>query len=806
MFITCQECNTTFRLDERLLKTAGSKVRCSQCQNTFIAYPPAPQSANAFSSLQSIESPPVPPVPAGPSEAGEQLLAGIDLAELDSILEKKPDIGNIALAETEFELEAAEESDSQSEEMDLDFDFDAALETAEAETESPAAGDDHLDDLDLEMDFELDDGEAPLAEETAAAEPEIEFDLAQEDESPALPGQSDVVDRASAAAEIELALSDPDMHAEHEGPAATPAPAPSQAGSKGDLDLLDLNFDLDEEPPEIEEDSPESAGEEPELSLADEPDQALDELDAHTEAPAENDAADEMPFDLDLELGEIDLEADAETEQRPEILEPEISEDAGSGDGNGIDLSDLDALLDMPEEEGRGIEEEPGEQDLELDFEEKKSAAEPLAKDVEELSFELDAEFEDKQQSKAAPADESSIEKDDEDEIDLSDIEQMLESNSAARPRPELKSGAGQKGLDLGEIGEIDLKDIETAIDETMGVPDMASEEEPEDGELELDLKFELSEPNATSGAGKQLTEIELPSQGTTSEAVELDLELEFESDIRTTGRAPVQPDENELDLSDLSDLIEDKDHAIKTETIDTGEIELEFQIEDEGQPAPPAVTTGRKTAQSTVEFEESILAAPPAAKPAAVPKPRKKKKGSSKTLVFLLILLLLAAIGGGVYYAVTEMGIEIPYVSEYLKPTPKDPAGVLNLSTLEINSKFIDNAQSGRLFLITGKVRNGYSMPRAMVRLQGKLFAKNRVLVKTESTIAGITINEQDLAALPIAEIQQRLKTVDQAQDATTAIRPGQNMPFMLVFADLPATDQLDEFAVDLVSSMPAK
>ena len=801
MFITCQECNTTFRLDERLLKPAGSKVRCSQCQNMFIAYPLAPQPAKASAiGVRSMESPPAPPVPSGSSKAGEQLLAGIDLAELDSILEKKPEIGDIALAENEFELESAEETGGQSEEIDLDFDFDAALETAEAEIEPAAAGADNPDDLDLEMDFELDDGEAPLAEETAEAEPEIAFDLAQEDESPALSGQSDVVDRASAAAEIELALSDPDMGAEHEEPAA--APAPAKAANKGGLDLSDLDFDLDEESPGPEEDSLGAEGGEPELSLADEPEPALDELDAHAEASAENDAADEMPFDLDLELGEIDLETDAETEQRAETIEPEKHE----GDGNGFDLSDLDSLLDMPEDEGRGIGEEPQEQDLELDFEEKKSAAEPLEKDVEELSFELDAEFEDKQQSKAAPADESPIEKDEEDEIDLSDIEQMLESNSAARPRPELKSGAGQKELDLGEIGEIDLKDIETAIDETMGVPDMTSEEEPEDGELELDLKFELSEPNATSGAGKQLTEIELPSQGTTSEPVELDLELEFENDIRTTGSAPVEPDENELDLSDLSDLIEDKDHAIKTETIDTGEIELEFQIEDEGQPAPAAATTGRKTAQSTVEFEESILAAPPVAKPAAAPKPRKKKKGSSKTLVFLLIVLLLAAIGGGVYYAVTEMGIEIPYLSEYLKPTPKDPAGVLNLSTLEINSKFIDNAQSGRLFLITGKVRNGYSMTRAMVRLQGKLFAKNRVLVKTESTFAGITINEQDLASLPVAEIQQRLKTVDQAQDATTAIRPGQNMPFMLVFADLPATDQLDEFAVDLVSSMPAK
>ena len=42
MIITCQECNSSFNLDESLLKPTGSKVRCSKCHKIFVAYPQTP--------------------------------------------------------------------------------------------------------------------------------------------------------------------------------------------------------------------------------------------------------------------------------------------------------------------------------------------------------------------------------------------------------------------------------------------------------------------------------------------------------------------------------------------------------------------------------------------------------------------------------------------------------------------------------------------------------------------------------------------------------------------------------------------
>ena len=41
MLLTCNKCDTTYRLSESLLKPEGSKVRCSKCRNVYIVHPPS---------------------------------------------------------------------------------------------------------------------------------------------------------------------------------------------------------------------------------------------------------------------------------------------------------------------------------------------------------------------------------------------------------------------------------------------------------------------------------------------------------------------------------------------------------------------------------------------------------------------------------------------------------------------------------------------------------------------------------------------------------------------------------------------
>ena len=274
MFITCQQCSTMFRLDENRLKPQGSKVRCSQCGNMFIATPPAPVDVQ----------PPVMDEPAGQSDsppaseaAVDRELEGIDLAELDSILER-----DRALNSVDDDLKSQKEEIVEFDEADLDFDFESALEGDEepdpavaAEVTAPAA-----DELDLDMDFDLDSGEmgaaraetaeGALTEDSVLEASEDSIDLTADGLLPAEDieaGEGDLTEDVELALEgFEEALSltdDAEPVIEDEASEELAAEQPPEAGALGlDDDLGDLDAFLGEDGAEQEQ-----GREEPELSL-----------------------------------------------------------------------------------------------------------------------------------------------------------------------------------------------------------------------------------------------------------------------------------------------------------------------------------------------------------------------------------------------------------------------------------------------------------------------------------------------------------------------------------------------------------
>ena len=825
MFITCQECNTTFRLDESLLKPTGSKVRCSQCRNMFLAYPPAPQPAQpvfqeAFTSAMPLDASP-PPAPQLPEE--EQELEGIDLAELDSILERETPHDASLEEELKQELAGADAADELPEldDADLDIDFDAALDLDSDESaadETVVAEEGVEEELDLDMDFTLDDDLPPVsngeAEAVADLEDALSLEADLEEAGKAVLEDAPVSDDDL---DLDIDLGGLDSGADEEAIQMGTADA-----SGDDLDLANLDFDLDDETPEKE-----ISGEEPELSLADESDFTLDEAgpELETPAPANAEEGASQDLDLDLDLGdELELDMDDTLDAAAQdAAEPELALEADASaesTGDDLDLSDLDSLLETGDGDLGGETDESEDIELELDLDDNAAEAPAQAEggdELEDLDFELDSEFTD------GPADEAESAETiptggragdtigEDGEIDLSDIEEMLEGDQVAETAVK-PIEAFEADLDLGlgdDSGEIDLSEIESAIDSADSV-DSAREldEAAEEPDLELDLDLD-DQPQPAAEQTSEPLELDLSlddDEVPTNDDMELDLDLELESDTRPIQAEVAEQADDELDLSDLSELVEEPKK--KSETIDNGDIELEFEIEEDAAEPVTAVEDVNRTAGRVPEIpiEETMEAPFVEGKPEKPPKPVKPKKKTSKTLLVLFLLILLGGIGYGAYYAVTELGIEIPYLSDYLKPKPQDPAGTLNLSTMEINSKFIENSLSGRLFVITGKVRNGYSANREKVRLQGKLFTKGKVLVKTEYSYAGIMLDDQELVTLPIAQIKQRLNAVPQVQTGNTVVKPGQNLPFMVVFSELPPPEQLDEFAIELLSSVQGR
>ena len=697
---------------------------------------------------------------------------------------------------------------------DLDLDF---VETEEAAggTQGPKAtagsqADDlSLDDMELELDGLDEDQETPLAEEPGP----LAFESISLDD-----------------------FENQDEKAVGDAPAASATPV-EEAGESLDLDDLDLEEITRGAAPGPAEDEPIV---EEELSLVDGPvstprapasdedelDLRLDDLNLEDEkdtppvGPLRS--AEEESVDLDLALNfddDVPTPPAATPKARPA---EDLEED--------LDLSDLGDILDEPYEDNGRQGKEDLELSLSLDGEptrRKDDSAGPL---LEDLDFELDAEFEDKPVAKVSASEpEAAVEIEAEEaELDLSDIEQMLEGDTlldegAASGKPAKEKPP--RPLDAGADDELDLQEIEAAIDSPdSGGSSLGPEIDDQDLDLELALDSDARKPEKAAEMDDLDLDLDLDEgprkAGPQSETMDLDIELEEEvddldleleldivDDSATAG--PMQRAEVEdMDLSDLGELLMEQKDGATSETIDTGDIELEFEVESAKQVED--YEPGRSQtfeAGPDVSFEEPVRVKPAGKRAASRPRPGKKKKGTSKLLVFVLIVLML---GAGGYYGydpyikdlLEAYDIQIPYLSQFLNPQPKDPAGTLNLSVLDINSKFMESEASGRLFVITGKVRNGYSVSRGSVLLRGKLFTKGKVQVKSEQVYAGLLIDDQELRTGPIAEIKQRLTRTPGTGDAAAVARPGQSLPFMVVFSDLP--EDLDEFVIEKVRSQP--
>ena len=71
MIIECENCRTTFNLEENLLDSEGSKVRCSLCRHVFLAYPPEPdEPADEFEETVALDAPFIEEE--GPEEVAEE--------------------------------------------------------------------------------------------------------------------------------------------------------------------------------------------------------------------------------------------------------------------------------------------------------------------------------------------------------------------------------------------------------------------------------------------------------------------------------------------------------------------------------------------------------------------------------------------------------------------------------------------------------------------------------------------------------------------------------------------------------------
>jgi len=744
MIVMCEGCETSFQVDDRMIKPTGSKVRCSKCRHVFVAYPPAAAETEEPLTLEE-------ELPADVASGDPAGLNEID-AQLDALFrEEASGKGDPAPVAQEPELLNVDEllaedapaagaltAEGLGDELELDLDLGLSLEedseagapqgklplqaapadagepsidfSMDLEPSAQAEPEDSLPDLE-ELEISLDDlDRLDEAVTPAAAEASGRVD----DQSSELELDLDLADLASeSAAATHGAAADADIRAVLES--APGASAKSPVGPADRLDGSDLELGMaDSETPVAKgsESAPVPSGEDV-LDLSDL--EAMLEGEATGEASTKSAAATEA-IDLELDLGAA-VEDEAKGGELQELDLADIAGAPEAGPANDavaadeLDFSDISGILD-------------------------EKAPVTAAADAEKPAEELDLVFDDEPQAAAAKSEETPPSEPHEDL--MLDLETLLEADE------ETESAAQKTAAEMTD--ELDLEFAAASGRDEAG--DMEIEIEPvEEGG---GMTAPVGRPAATAAVAAAAVAGAAAMSGKTTAVTD-----DFSTDEFT-----------QAGMTGATDLLEAEDAkaaAPKTKKA----------------PAP----------QRSGGIRKLLLAA------------------AALVVLVVAALVIPRSLGIQVPYLSDVdipylSDIEIPFLGKIFQSEPEDTAGNLKIAPVpeSVNAEFVDNAAAGRLCVVKGQVRNAYDHPRSFIRVTAKLYDKNKTVAKSATVYAGNVLSRQDLAGQDLAAIGARLKNKTGVNNLNVGVKPGAAIPFMVVFDGLPGN--LDEYSVEVAGS----
>jgi hypothetical protein len=197
-------------------------------------------------------------------------------------------------------------------------------------------------------------------------------------------------------------------------------------------------------------------------------------------------------------------------------------------------------------------------------------------------------------------------------------------------------------------------------------------------------------------------------------------------------------------------------------------------------------------------KIPEGELAAKVTAQEELPPRPPHEVMGSAPTRakrnLWLPVLLVVVL--------VTSAAIALWLFSPWSHAPQSAPenAEIQLLHLVETQGYFVDNQQSGQLFVIEGRVRNDFATPRRWILLRAKLYTADGQEARQQLFYAGNLMSTEQLRGLPLAD---QLGLIQQTPQGTqAAIAAGQEVSFIVPFGDLPEISTLSDYSVEIVAS----
>ncbi len=550
----------------------------------------------------------------------------------------------------------------------------------------------------------------------------------------------------------------------------------------------------------------------------------------------------ERQLEMDSSLKESDI--DFQLEEDPSVL-------SDSEEATDIDLSQLDELFG--EEDNRSLEpllsdEESGDiqiDDAEIlafdqffDGKEEISLEEKPGRKAEDINLsEMDLIFPNETEEELDFNFDTEAAKDDDTEKLSEKIDDTIDFEFDFDSESELKKdvNAGDDidfDFDFDSESEEKNKDmIDEKIDFDFDL-DLEMEKDSTDHQKdfespeELELDFDIQDHDKMDETADFEEEFDLSDL---EEIIDLEEESIYNSKpLKSTDKSEEQEDDFDFALEpDLEDgnspalILEEEDSdpeifkkPLKAESPfpeDTEESESEFRMADDREEAFLIGKDDYHLDEAEGKFQkvfkpmtipEQVINEEPEDDPGIEEEGSKSKSRFGKIVLVALVLAILAAAGYGVVNILNISGSKLPIIGSFLKPETHD-SGNVKLVALDLNSKFDQNNHAGKIFVITGTIKNEYSEPRSFVKITGRLYEPAKKLSHTEQVYAGNVFSDLELRNLDMEAIKKRLSDRFGQNRSNVNIQPGQTVPFMIIFSMLP--QHLEEFTIEIESSSPA-
>jgi predicted Zn finger-like uncharacterized protein len=204
---------------------------------------------------------------------------------------------------------------------------------------------------------------------------------------------------------------------------------------------------------------------------------------------------------------------------------------------------------------------------------------------------------------------------------------------------------------------------------------------------------------------------------------------------------------------------------------------------------------------EQEINFDEDFV------QPLTVPGPanlylKKQKSVLGRRIIGVAALILVLVFGFFLYSKLSDLfSASKSQADRQQASTATDirPAVTILDST---QAYFLENVNAGQIFVIEGEVANESTAPVSFILLEGKLYGADNRVAQSQRCFCGNLLKREELAQLSITEIQNAMMNREGKDLSNVHLLPGNRVPFMLVFHNLPELDALSDYSIEVISA----